>query len=61
MGKGTRDSNHSKKTTFQHLVGWASYVLNTPTIIIFLEIRKLESWGKAFLKTTKLISGKTGI
>lgn len=32
-----------------------------PIIITILEMRELEMWGVAFLKTTEVLSGKTGI
>lgn len=31
-----------------------------PINIIILEMRKLETWRNAFLRTTELVSGKTG-
>lgn len=61
MEKGNGDGSSSKKTIVWASWDWASYVLNTPIIITILEIRKLETWRDAFLKTTKLVSGKTGI
>lgn len=32
-----------------------------PINIIILEMRKLETWRNAFLRTTELVSGKTGL
>lgn len=45
---------------FEHLVCQVPCVSSRPIIIAVLEKRKLDNWRNAFLKTTKLVSGKTG-